>query len=107
MFPGNKTMLLVVVTVAVTAVLVMITTNVYAKDVNEVASQVTNCSGSNENCINHNPQAQGTGNELNSLITSPLVAAGSPGSPGVGAGAGAGAGATEDGSQQTVVGTPR
>ena len=101
----SGTMLLVVV-IAVAAVLLIIpNAYVYAKDVNEVASQVTNCSGSNENCINHNPQAQGTGNELNSLITSPLVAAGTGASTGTGAGAGAGGGATteDSSSQQTVV----
>ena len=58
----------------------------YSNNNDQASSQVINCSGNDENCVNNNPQAQGKDNDIKTQITIP------PGSPG----------SAED-SRQTVV----
>ena len=54
----------------------------YSTNNNQASSQVINCSGNNENCVNNNPQAQGKDNSINTKIITSPGSGGAQGPPG-------------------------
>ena len=45
----------------------------YSTNNDQASSQVINCSGNDENCVNNNPQAQGKDNDVNTPINSQIT----------------------------------
>ena len=84
--------LIIIVLVSTTQLLSMLMSsdnmadNVYAKrysiNIEQASSQVINCSGNDENCVNNNPQTQGKDSDVNTRITTSPGSSGAQGPPG-------------------------